>query len=250
MNLTEEEESAAPGNKEIREEGSVDSRNNDIREEESVDSRNNNNSGERENLAQSENATPPPEREENQQLHQEEQIRPKLPVDQPAIPKRVTFTPRPLDSTMEGRGQSSGCDEQQDRLAKFETIYRTLIEQNISSEIATLAASKVLSGTWSSGPRYTSTPHYHPSQPRTQQVSCNNTAQTTPLGNQLNSGAVQTETKEYNETIARKISDIDKQGAQLLTQIQIFKNKGDGMDFESWIRHFENTLLDIGELKI
>jgi hypothetical protein len=67
---------------------------------------------------------------------------------------------------MEGRGQSSGCDEQQDRLAEFETIYRTLIEQNISSEIATLAASKVLSGTRSSGPWYTSTPHYHPSQPR------------------------------------------------------------------------------------
>jgi hypothetical protein len=59
---------------------------------------------------------------------------------------------------------------------------------------------------------------------------------------------VQTETKEYNETTTRKISDIDKQGAQLLTQIQIFKNKGDGMDFESWIRHFENTL-DIGDFE-
>jgi hypothetical protein len=56
---------------------------------------------------------------------------------------------------------------------------------------------------------------------------------------------VQTETKEYNGTTTRKISEIDKQEAQLLTQIQILKNKGDGMDFESWIRHFENTL-DIG----
>ena len=68
------------------------------------------------------------------------------------------------------------------------------------------------------------------------------------MGNQLNSRAVQTETKEYKETTTRKISDIDKQGAQLLTQIQIFKNKGDGMDFESWIRHFENTL-DIGDFE-
>jgi hypothetical protein len=32
VNLTEEEESAAPGNNDIREEGSVDSGNNDIRE--------------------------------------------------------------------------------------------------------------------------------------------------------------------------------------------------------------------------
>jgi hypothetical protein len=149
------------------EKGSVDSGNNDITEEGSVDSRNNNNRRERENLAQSENATPPPERQENQQLHQEEQITPKLPVDQPAIPKRVTFTPGPLDSTMEDRGQSFGCYEQQDRLTyEFETIYRTLIEKNIASEIATLAVSKMLSGTRSSGPRYTSTPHYHPSQPR------------------------------------------------------------------------------------
>ena len=68
------------------------------------------------------------------------------------------------------------------------------------------------------------------------------------MGNQLNSTAVQTETKVYNETTTRKISDIDKQGAQLLTQIQVFKNKGDGMDFESWIRHFENTL-DIGDFE-
>jgi hypothetical protein len=59
---------------------------------------------------------------------------------------------------------------------------------------------------------------------------------------------VQTETKEYNGTTTRKISDIDKQGAQLLTQTQIFKNKGDGMDFESWIRQFENTL-DIGDFE-
>ncbi len=59
---------------------------------------------------------------------------------------------------------------------------------------------------------------------------------------------MQTKTKEYNRTTTRKISDIDKQGAQLLTQIQIFKNKGDRMDFESWIRHFENTL-DIGDFE-
>jgi hypothetical protein len=231
------------------EKGSVDSGNNDITEEGSVDSRNNNNRRERENLAQSENATPPPERQENQQLHQEEQITPKLPVDQPAIPKRVTFIPGPLDSTMEDRGQSFGCYEQQDRLTyEFETIYRTLIEKNIASEIATLAVSKMLSGTRSSGPRYTSTPHYHPSQPRKQHVSCNNSSQTSSLGNQLNSTTVQTETKEYNGTTTRKISDIDKQGAQLLTQTQIFKNKGDGMDFESWIRQFENTL-DIGDFE-
>ena len=248
VDLTEEEGSTTPRNNDVIEEGSVASRNSEIREEGSVDSSNINNRGEREYLVQSENATPPPGRQENQELHQEEQITPKLPVDQSAVPKRVTFTPGPLANTMEGEGQSSGCDEQQDRLAEFETIYRTLIEQNISSEIATLAASKVLSGTRSSGPRYTSTPHCQPSQPRTQQVSCNNSSQTTPLGNQLNSTAVQTETKEYNETTTRKISDIDKQGAQLLTQIQIFKNKGDGMDFESWIRHFENTL-DIGDFE-
>jgi hypothetical protein len=48
------------------EKGSVDSGNNDITEEGSVDSRNNNNREERENLAQLENATPPPERQENQ----------------------------------------------------------------------------------------------------------------------------------------------------------------------------------------
>jgi hypothetical protein len=95
------------------EEGSVGSGNNDIREEESVDSGNNSNRRERENLSQSENTARPPEQQENQQLNQEEQITPKLPVDQLAIPKRVTFTPGPLDSTMEGRGQSSGCDEQQ-----------------------------------------------------------------------------------------------------------------------------------------
>ena len=117
MDLIEEEGSVASGNNDVREEGSVASRNNDIREEGSVDLSNNNNRGARENLAQSENATPASERQENQQLHQEEQITPKLPVDQLAIPKRVTFTPGPLDSTMEGRGQSSGCDEQQDRLA-------------------------------------------------------------------------------------------------------------------------------------
>ncbi len=103
-------------------------------------------------------------------LHQEGQITPKLPVEQPAVPKRVTFTPGPLGNTMEGRGQSPGGDDQQARLVEFETIYRTLIEQNIPSEIASLAASQVLSGTRSSGPRYTSTPHCQPSQPRTQQV--------------------------------------------------------------------------------
>jgi truncated hemoglobin YjbI len=70
------------------------------------------------------------------------------------------------------------------------------------------------------------------------------------MGSQQNNTAVQTETKmtEYNGTTARKISEIDKQGAQLLTQIQVFKIKGDGMEFESWIRHFENTL-DIGDFE-
>jgi hypothetical protein len=245
-----EEGSVGSGNNDIREEGSVDSENNDIKEEGSVDSRNNDNKGERENPAQSENTTPPPKHQESQQLHQEEQKTPKLHLDQPAIPKRVTFTPGPLDSTMEGRGQSSGCDEQQDRLAKFETIYRTLIEKHISPELATLAASKALSGTQPSGPRYTSTPHSCPSQQITQHVPCNTSSQNAPLDSQLNSTAVQTEAKitDYNGTTARKISELDKQGAQLLTQIQVFKNNGDGLDFESWIRHFENTL-DIGDFE-
>ena len=65
---------------------------------------------------------------------------------------------------MEGRGQSSGCDEQPDRLAEFETIYRALIDQHIFPELAKLAASKVLSGTQPSRPRYTSTPHSYPNQ--------------------------------------------------------------------------------------
>jgi hypothetical protein len=92
-----EEGSVDSGNNDIREEGYVDSGNNDIREEGSVDSRNNNHRGARENPAQSENTTPPPEQQESHQLHKEEQIKPKLPSDQPAIPKRVTFTPGPLD---------------------------------------------------------------------------------------------------------------------------------------------------------
>jgi hypothetical protein len=121
-NDVREEGSVAPGNNDLIEEGSVASRNSDIREEGSIDSSNNNNRGERGNLEQSENATPPPERQENQELHPEGQITPKLTVDQPAVPKRVTFTPEPVGNTMECRGQSPGGDDQQDRLVEFETI--------------------------------------------------------------------------------------------------------------------------------
>jgi hypothetical protein len=131
-NNVREEGPVASGNNDVRGEGSVTSKNSDIREEGSIDSSNNDNRGERVNLEQSENATPPPERQENQEPHQQGQITPKLPVDQSAVPKRVTFTPEPLGNTMEGRGQSPGGDDQQDRLVEFETIYRTLIEQNIS----------------------------------------------------------------------------------------------------------------------
>ena len=144
-----EEGPVASGDNEVKEEGSVASRNSDIREKGSFDSSNNENRGERVNLEQSQNATPPPERQENQELNQG-QFTPKLIVDQPAVPKRVTFTPEPLGNTMEGRGQSPGSDDQQTRLVEFETIYRTLIEQNIPSDIAALAASQVLSGTRSS----------------------------------------------------------------------------------------------------
>jgi hypothetical protein len=123
-----------------------------------------------------------------------------------------------LDSTMENRAQSSGCGEQDDRLVAFDTIYRAaLIDQRIFPELATLAASKVLSGTQRSGPRYTSTLHSYPNQQLAQQVpSCTTITQNAPLGSQQNSTAVQTKTNmtEYSGTTARKISDIDKQGAQ------------------------------------
>ena len=178
------------------EEGSVDSGNNVIREEGPVYSGSKNNREERENPAQSENTTPPPDEQENQQIHQEEQITPKLPLYHPSIPKKVTFMQGLLDSTMENRAQASGRGEQENRLAAFETIYRTLIDQHISPELATLAASKVLNGTQPSGPRYTSTPHSYPNQQLAQQApSCTTITQNAPLGSQQNSIPFHTETK-------------------------------------------------------
>ena len=51
-------------------------------------------------------------------------------------------------------------DDQEEKVAKFNKIYNTLIEQNISAELATLDASRALGiGSPSTGPRFTSTPH-------------------------------------------------------------------------------------------
>ena len=112
---------------------------------------------------------------------------------------------------MEKRAQISGCGEEEDRLAAFETKYRTLIDQHISPELATLAASNELSGTLSFGPRFTFTPHAHNNPQLTHQGPlCTTITQgKCRQCSKQNSMAFQIESKSNGKT-ARKISDIEK----------------------------------------
>lgn len=202
------------------------------------------------------NITPSEENEPYPRPNTEKHETPKVPLEHCSVPKKVSFTPE-VEAMDNHTYRSRDHDDQESRLLQFTTIYQTLIRQNISPEVATLAASRVLETGQQNGPRFTSTPHAQNSScPQPTVPSVTTSSQTIPIDRNTgakadqSSAAVQTDLRigVSNANSYRKLSDVDKQGAQLLSQIHVFKNKGDGMDFEAWIRHFENTL-DIGDFE-
>jgi hypothetical protein len=206
--------------------------------------------------SEGQNITPPEENESHPQPDTEKHETPKVPLEHSSVPKRVSFTPE-VDVMDNQTCRPWEQDDQESRLFQFNTIYQTLIRQNISPELATLAASRALETGQQNGPRFTSTPHAQINSCWQQNApSVTASSQTIPIDRNTeakvdqSTAAVQTDLRvgENNTTSYRKLSDVDKQGAQLLSQIHVFKNKGDGMDFEAWVRHFENTL-DIGDFE-
>ncbi|KAK4012310.1 hypothetical protein OUZ56_021410 [Daphnia magna] len=181
----------------------------------------------------------------------------------PPVPKRVAFTPQLSTTTRQNttntmnynprpQASTNSTIPEDDLVA----VFRALTRNNWSTdEAANFVATLVGNNTTraSNPPQYTSTPNptlwQNPmssaiAPPWQNYRTTASTIASQPSYMASNTHQPQPHYGHHQSTI----SELDIQATRLLTQISVFSTPGNNADFNSWLRHFENTL-DFGDFE-